>query len=276
MKTISMRAVASVLISSSLLLSGCFFSDTVEVTTTPGEGGLGVNISFSATWDSCFSTEAPGGAQNFACAYFNPGNISSIELSPLEALLLALLVDPLVIQVPSAVSGVGGTFTHSAGNGNLVVQGPLASVPIDLTRSLTAEPGTSLYILSVPEAFETANPTGDYGFSLHLNAPPGTTSIPVKAVLTARVRTQGGQDFYPPVFPCVTDMASAPGGTINTSVLSSTLTLPAAASIPVCQSTPYTFGLAAVSAIPTLQPWAFAALALLLAGVAVLRSRLTR
>jgi hypothetical protein len=174
------------------------------------------------------------------------------------------------------VFGVSGTFSHSAGNGNLVVQGPLASVPIDLTRSLTAETGTSLYILSVPEAFETANPTGDYAFSLHLNAPPGTTSIPVKAVLTARVRTQGGEDFYPPVFPCVTDMAAAPGGTIDTSVPSSTLTLPAATSIPVCQNAPYTFGLDAVSAIPTLQPWAFAVLALLLAAVAVVRARRAR
>jgi hypothetical protein len=276
MKTMSMRAVGVVLISSSLLLSGCFFSDTVEVTVTPGEGPLDVNISFSATWASCFSSEAPGGAQSFGCSYFNPGNLSSIELSPLEALLLAFLVDPLVIQVPSTVSGVSGTFSHSAGNGNLVVQGPLGSVPIDLTRSLTAQPGTSLYILSVPEAFETAHPTGNYAFSLHLDAPPGTTSIPVKAVLTARVRTQGGEDFYPPVFPCVTDMASAPGGTINTSVPSSTLTLPAAASIPVCQGAAYTFGLAAVSAIPALQPWAFAAMALLLAGVVVFRSRLAR
>ena len=206
---------ATMVIPSALLLTGCFFTSTAEVISIPGEGVLAVSINFGGNWLSCLPSSTPGNTQDFNCSYFQPGNISQFSLSSVELLVRAFIIDPLVIQVPTTVSGVRGTFAHAAGTGNLVVQGPLASVPIDFTRNLTAEPGTSLHIVSVPEAFENANPTGNYTFTLRLNAPLGTTSIPVKAVLTGHARAQSGQNYYFPVFPCVTSMAAAPGGTIE-------------------------------------------------------------
>src|SRR5262245_8399529 len=209
------RAAAALAIASTVMLEGCLFNATFDVVGFPGEAAIAVNISFNGNWLNCIPTRS-GSGDEYSCAYFTPGNNSLFTLTGVELLFFGFFIDPLVIQVPTSITNVHGAFTHAAGNGNLVVQGPLATVPIDTTRSLTPEPGMSLYIVSVPEAFEMAHPTGTYGFSLSMNAPIGTTSFPAKAIIAGHVRTLAGQDFYPAVFPCVSSMAQAPGVTIPT------------------------------------------------------------
>ena len=102
-----------------------------------------------------------------------------------------------------------------------------------------------------------------------MNAPSLTTSFPAKAIIAGHVRTRAGQDFYPAVFPCVSTMAQAPGMTIPTTPGSTTVTLPAAASIPRCAGTQFVYANAppgVAAEVPTLHAWSLALLALLLAG----------
>ena len=107
------RAMGTLAIASTLTLQGCLFNATFDVFTIPGEGVLSISISFNGNWLSCTPVSTPG-VEEYSCAYFQPGNISTFTLTGTELLFFAFFVDPLVIQVPSSITNVHGAFTHAA------------------------------------------------------------------------------------------------------------------------------------------------------------------
>ncbi|MCP5018874.1 MAG: IPTL-CTERM sorting domain-containing protein [Ketobacter sp.] len=175
-----------------------------------------------------------------------------------------------------------GSFNHPAANGVLAVDGPLSSVAIDRNRNLTAEPGTSLYVVALPESVHAnvatiggvvRNPNpADVNFNLQFDAPVGVTAITAKVIAAAHARTLSGEDFYLPVFPCVSSMAAAPALTVPLPPPGSSdiIDLSIAASVLGCNGE--VFDIAGIgipsapsaTAIPLLGPWGLVSLVAIL------------
>lgn len=271
-----------------LLISACLFGNSVEVSgiTTEEEGVSIVSISANGTWTSCIRSET----DVFDCAFFSGDDLtSSFDLSSLELLFFLFLVDPLVVQLPDSVSAVQGSYSHPAPiAGPLEITGPLPSVAIDFNQTLTAEPGMALWIIGLPQSAHAAvatfngvvrNPNpATVSFNLQISLPTGPTQIPAKVLAAAHVRTTSGENYYPPVFPCVTSLADAPALTVPIPMPGATapLDLSAAASAATCDGRTFVFGGGPLlSEIPVLGPWGLAAFAVLLSllGVAAILRR---
>ena len=204
------------LLALAVALNGCLFPGLVSVRESAGA----VSISIGGVFFSGCVGESPS---VFEC---QTGEIfSQVEtLSILELLFRLLLLEPLVVQLPAGVTSIAGSFLHSGGmSGPLVITAGLASVPIDAERSLVAEAGTQLVVIGLPASAPT---TGTFSFDLNFQVPPGTTAIQVKPIITGLAEVAGGFTFYPPIMPCVTDMADAPALNIPLPVPNDTLTLP--------------------------------------------------
>jgi hypothetical protein len=123
------------------------------------------------------------------------------------ASLLLLLIDPVILQVPAGFSDVSGTWN---GTNPLDVQKGLTSLAVQPGVTLAAEPGHELVVIDFPPALAPGSPAI---FDLRIGKPvsPGTPAapIPLKVMLAAKAEV-GGQTYYLPTFPCVTDFASVP------------------------------------------------------------------
>lgn len=181
--------------------------------------------------------------------------------------IIEAIFDPVVVQFPQGASNFSGTFS-GATSGNLSIQAGLSSVPVDLNTSLVAESGTQLVVLDFP----TPPPPipGAYGFIVNFDLPSGTGAIDVKALFTGKVES-GGQMFYPPIFPCVTDIAALPSITIPLSNNLQLLDLSAAATVQGCNGTVYSYSTTTPppvpgqpTSIPTLSTWGLLLFTLLL------------
>jgi hypothetical protein len=136
---------------------------------------------------------------------------SSAELVA-SAGIIGLLVDPLVIQVPTSVSGV------TASNNNGIVSVPLVvtqttSFKADANTTVQAEPGYQFLIIELPEAdaagiSATDAREGDQ-FNFTLNFRSATFPIPVKTMFTVRFE-DGPNTYYVPMLPCTTSFANVP------------------------------------------------------------------
>jgi len=256
-----------------LALSGCFFGDSLDIFAADlGEDGVSLIISASASTLFCDNEEE---LNEFECTYFSGEEstaISSFSLSSIELLLFLIVLDPLVLQLPDGVAVTSATSTE----GPLAVTGPFASLPIDLDRSLTADAGAALWVVAFPEG---ATPTGSIGYNIAFSVPPGVSSVPVKPLFTAHARTMDGTDYYPPILPCVDDMADAIALDLPVPAPGSgaQLNLPPLGLVPGCAGEIYDFGgvLAPPADIPVLGGWLLVALAAALggAGLTVLRLR---
>lgn len=287
------QLLLSLTLASTLALGGCLFGNSASVSgiTSEEEGVVVVNISTNSFWLPCTRDDQ----ETFSCAFFSGESLSTFNLSTLEVLLFLFLVDPLVIQVPDTVTALRGSFNHPAAGGPLAVSGPFASVAIDRNRSLTAEPGTGLYVVALPESAHDDVATFDgvvrnpddtrptpIGFNLQFNVPTGVTSLAAKVLAAAHARTQGGQDFYLPVFPCADTMAAVPALTVPIPApgTSTDLDLSGAASVSGCSgetfevgaaAPPPTPGTGAARPIPLLGPWSLGGLAALFGALAAWR-----
>lgn len=269
-------------LAASLALGGCLFGDNVSVTTEITEETSElkrINIDANGTFLSCTPTET----NTFRCIFLSPTGTDSlfgVSLSSVDLLLFLFLVDPLVIQLPDTISNVHGSFDHPAATGALAVNGPLSSVAIDRNRNLTAEPGTRLYVLAFPESVHAdvatingvvRNPNpADVSFNLQFDAPVGVTAIPAKVIAAAHARTLSGEDFYLPVFPCVSSMAAVPALTVPlpTPGNSGVIDLSIAASVSGCNGEIFdiagTPSLPFPTEIPVLGPWGLVSLVAIL------------
>ena len=117
------------------------------------------------------------------------------------------LYDPLIVQVPSSMSNFSGSIAVGppgiAPDTPLSIISGLTSVPIDATTNLVAEPGMQLVIIDFQAP--AGAPFGVYTLKLQFS---GTASS-IKVVFAAKV-TAGANNYYVPIFPCVTDFANVP------------------------------------------------------------------
>jgi S-layer homology domain len=210
-------------------LNGCLFGQTLNI-FSEGDGFVSIS-QVGDIPDECTQTALT----TYRCDV--NGETSEFLIVDPALLLFLFLVDPVVVQLPASASNFAGSFLHNGTgtSGPLAITAGLASLPIDVDRTLVAEPGTQLVIVGFPPGAPT---TGNFSFNFNFRVPPGTTVIPVKLVLTGLVQpTAGGAIFYPPILPCVDDMASAPALTVP---LPGTLTLPPFTGLG-CQGVTYNY-----------------------------------
>lgn len=202
-------ALLYLLCATSLLLHGCLISNfsssssagitTLQATATVLQPSP-CTVNTAAQTTTCTPVMEiglpTGGTQNFPFL---------IQLLGYAAPLT--LYDPLIVQVPAAMSNFAGSITAGPPGVNpgtpLSVIAGLTSVPIDATTNLVAEPGMQLVILDFPTPTGVAN--GTYTFRLQFS---GTTNS-IKAVFAAKLAA-GASTYYLPLFPCVTNFASVP------------------------------------------------------------------
>lgn len=246
-----------------VLLNGCFFGDSLSISFTEDL------VVISVTGVSIGSCEDNGDG-TFEC--ITAGLFSAFETLSLPELIFRLvLLDPLVVQFPADVSNFNGSFLNndSGTGGALVITPGLTSVPIDVDRTLNAEPGTQLVVIGLPDAAAT---TGNFSFNLNFSIPPGTSELEVKPIITGLVELTDGSTFYPPVLPCVDDMSSAPALNIPIPVPGDTFTLPPLTPDLGCNNVTYNFipdgtiPSLPPTAIPALGPWSLLVLTTLLGG----------
>ena len=200
-----LRSLAAITAAASVL-GGCLFG-SVTVTTFAESVSISVG---GVDIGTCF--EDPEDPGTFRC--INNEIFSTFEtLTRPELLFRLVLLDPLVVQLPAGVTDFAGSFAHtdSGTSGSLAITSGLASVRVDLTRTLVAEPGTQLVVIALPAAAPMA---GRFSFNLNFRVPQGTTALPVKPIITGLVQLTDGSTFYPPIYPCVHTMSAAPLVTI--------------------------------------------------------------
>jgi hypothetical protein len=135
--------------------------------------------------------------------------------------LFGVIIDPLVLQVPSGVTSVTGTVDNTAD------ATPPAPLVITTASSFFAAPGTEIFpepghvflIVDFPASIAglltTTGTDLTFQFSFQLLASPGQFAggLPIKAMFTGKVQG-GGQTFYPPLLPCTTSFAGIPSITL--------------------------------------------------------------
>lgn len=243
--------------------TGCLFGTSLDVFVSPNEDGtLTVSVSMNSTLDNCSQDTVT----QYTCIYFVDGfpHISIVNLVG-PAALFAVMIDPLVLQMPATVANLVGTYSFSGGaSGSLLVSPGAASVPADATQTMMADPGNRLWVLDLPPGAPT---TGDVSFNINFTVPGGTTSLPVKPVLTGRV-VSGMETFYPPLLPCVIDLSGLMPISLPVTPPGGPITLPPPTGLG-CPTTAYNFG----APVPGLPPWALALLTASLLALAARRIR---
>lgn len=148
---------------------------------------------------------------------------------------LALLIDPLIMQVPADATGITGTYNDYQGHsGSLIVRGGLSSVPVTKYKSIIAEPGQQLVILEMPDQPglipQSGQPARWFELNLNFNVNPAR-EIQVKCISTGKI-TAGGTSYFIPLCPAVTDFSLVPSITIPRSATPRDLVLPTGPSLP--------------------------------------------
>ncbi|MGD2069751.1 MAG: hypothetical protein PVI57_13850 [Gemmatimonadota bacterium] len=143
---------------------------------------------------------------------------SSAELIS-ESGVLGLFVDPLILQVPAGASNFTGTFDDGTGPRGIVAT-ETASFDAQPGATVNAEAGQKFVILEFPpdvvSALESAGSLdGPFDFSFEFEL-PALAPVDIKAMYTGKIE-DGGQTFYAPMFPCVTDFADVPALTLPAS-----------------------------------------------------------
>jgi hypothetical protein len=126
-----------------------------------------------------------------------------------------MLYDPVIVQVPASMSDFAGSIAIGPPGVTpgtpLQIQSGLTSIAIDADTTLAAEPGMQFVII---DFVAPANaPAGQYTLDFQFR---GTASS-IKVIFAGKV-TSGAATYYPPIFPCVTDMSQVPAIAIPTSI----------------------------------------------------------
>lgn len=133
--------------------------------------------------------------------------------------ILGVFVDPLILQVPAGASNFAGTFVDGSGPQPIVIT-EAGSFDVQPGTEVTAEPGQKFVILEFPSDVEadlmsSGQLDGPFDFNFEFEL-PSLSSVDVKAMFAGKVEV-GGQTFYAPLLPCVTDFANVPALTIPVS-----------------------------------------------------------
>jgi hypothetical protein len=209
-------------------LSGCFLQQVVgnaqvHSGVTPELRDLIAHSSAIVNAGLCSVVSKPG-FKHVECSYFVDGEpiSSTVELFTVFG-LYGVIIDPLILQVPSDVISVTATYDTGSGPQPLAV-GQAGSFPVKPGVRITAEVGMTFLLLELPGDVAAGLPADphqgtDLSFSLsyHRLIPPGP--IPpttIKSMVAATVVVQH-QKYYIPLLPCVTDFTAVPAVTIPVS-----------------------------------------------------------
>lgn len=162
--------------------------------------------------------------------------------------MLAFLIDPLVLQVPTDASGFSGEFNEGFGPQALAVTETTAFLAAP-EQQVEAEAGHKFVIIEFPAAVvQKIQSTGSLGsFTIDFRfTVPNPDGVAVKPMYTIKM-TQAGLDYFLPMLPCTTDFAQVPsigvakpgaGSDLMPQILAA---LQADATLP-CDGTIYNFG----------------------------------
>jgi len=208
------------------LLTGCFlqnmFGRVIIVEDIEDEvNEIIANVFGNGTAAVCYVN-----GMRHMCTYIVDGEIiTSSAYLVSEFGLYGVLLDPLILQVPSDVMSVTAFYTPTTGGGG--AQAAPVSVRSAFEASpglpITAQQGTKFLIIEfqpgITSSLEMTYPVNGKPFDYSLNfvqrKPISQTVEPVrlKAMLTGKVVVNGHM-YYAPFLPCTTSFASIPTLTI--------------------------------------------------------------
>lgn len=210
-----------------LVVSGCFFGPCVgEVLLDVAAQEIRAQFGAQVTVRNCrleeFSSETPDVSelpQNVCCDYETGGGETTSCFTAYALFgILAAWLDPLVLQVPEAVTGASGTWDDGTASGPLDVRATDAFEADEFT-TIAAEAGQQFLIFELPREVVRGLPRSSdaetpFQFTLRFDL-PATEAAPFDVKPMATVRADvAGQTFYLPQIPCVTDFAQVPAVTI--------------------------------------------------------------
>jgi hypothetical protein len=219
------------------LLGGCLLQ-LVLATFNPSSLGYTISWTGEATFSPCRYVGTDNGVNEFDCSWTSPtGEFYDSTVGIRGGGTDPFLVDPLILEVQADAKGIAGTYDNGSGlSGPLLVTTGLASVPIDATTNLVAEPGMQLVVVDLPPG----TPVGTYNYTFNVSEFP----LAVKAMFTGKVQV-AGNTYYPPLLPCVTDFASVPAFEFNRGTFAPILTPALLSQIRGCNNKVYNFQSAA-------------------------------
>lgn len=143
---------------------------------------------------------------------------SSAELIS-ESGVLGLFVDPLIVQIPSGATNFAGSFDDGTGPRGIVIT-ETTSFDVQPGTTVDAEAGRKFVILEFPpdvvsDLASAGSLAGPFDFNFEFEV-PALSPVDIKAMYTGRIE-EGGETFYAPMFPCVTDFADVPSLTLPVS-----------------------------------------------------------
>ena len=212
------RTVLSLLLAvvSASTLSGCllrFLTGQVQSFEELIDGSFtaGANLSYCEEEEG----EVPGSTFVSCTYYISEGGTTSTADLLRDQGVFGVVIDPLILQLPTASGGVSGTWDDGDGQGPrpLLVSAATSFLAAP-GRTVTAEPGQIFWIIDLPDSATANLPMGQpfsgpqFDFTLNLNTAPAA-SFDVKAMLTGRIEV-AGETYFMPMLPCTTDFAQVP------------------------------------------------------------------
>ena len=245
--------------------SGCFINALLSlVLVTGGEEHVDtlITLQASANVRSCSDLTGASHTVSAECTYGIGGqDVGSAFQLASTAGILGMIIDPLILQVPTTAGNFSGTFGGTGFSGSLSIIEVPGSLPADLDTMITPQAGTKLVIVDFPHPPPPLNQS--FGFTLNFQLPGDATPVPLKALFAARVESNG-HTFFVPLLPCEANFADIPTITLPQSTTFQNVSLPLTGVLG-CAGT--VFRLSDVAhAIPTLSTWVALLLGAAMAG----------
>jgi hypothetical protein len=235
---------------------GCFLNallSLVVVTSISEEiQATFVTIQASASVRLCTDlTGTFGPGTPIECTYFiNGQEIGSDFRLASQFGIFGVILDPLILQVPTAASNFSGTFGGMSTTGSLSITEVSGSLSADGSTTITPQAGTKLVVVDFPNP--PPAPNQSYGFTLNFQLPGDATPVRLKALFAGRVQSNG-KTFFVPLLPCETNFANIPFITLPASATFQNVNLPLTG-IQGCNGRVFNLSDAATG-IPTMSTW---------------------
>jgi len=228
-----------------VLQSGCSFSEFLAfialISKAEGQGSISMWVGVKKTPIE----EETGNSVTFHCTFMNEHKSELFDLYDLFVILsnipgfvffFELFFDPLILQYPSDVTNISGTYNDYQGiQGNLTVVSDLDAIPVTPEINLMPEPGHKLAIIDFPDdpsivIPEANEPEKWYQFTLSFRCNPAR-DIEIKCICAGKV-VADEEAYYVPLCPATTDFTEIPPITIPMAETAQEVLLPHSSELP--------------------------------------------